>query len=412
MKVIKDNKGRLMIQLPKLSKTQQQILKSLSVQNISNYISSFTGNRQDIYIIRRKRRLSKESIDPLKAKGANYYLEQLNSMFDTSKLHKPGVKDAGKWVGVEIECFIPRSSFPSITGGCEGCEDNCDCDNPFHDCEECTSIHESASEEDYHEALSEYLNKHKIKYCSVKRDRSISEDNGYFPVELTIVFHKDKPEYLQKLCATLNSLGAKVNASCGMHVHLDQRDLINNSLKAGYKVTSLEKRAQRLGLALPLLFKMVPGSRRDNSYCKSGVSTLTGDRYSAVNLTAFYKFKTIEIRIHSATTDYVKISNWINLLHLIQSSIIERNIDTLDKLLEDVNVPEYLIEYIEKRTEKFKDKDTPEDRVSNYTGEVLTSGLVTLIPVPGQSIYPQISNEAFWGSSNNIIMYDVEEEGA
>jgi len=63
------------------------------------------------------------------------------------------------------------------------------------------------------------------------------------------------------------------------------------------------------------LREFVPASRRGNQYCDFGISIR--DRYKAVNVCAFNKHSTIEIRLHSGTTDYTKIISWIRLLELL-----------------------------------------------------------------------------------------------
>jgi hypothetical protein len=64
------------------------------------------------------------------------------------------------------------------------------------------------------------------------------------------------------------------------------------------------------------LKEFVPESRRNNNdYCALSFSET--NRYRAVNFTAFRKFKTLEIRLHSGTVDYTKIIAWIRLLELL-----------------------------------------------------------------------------------------------
>jgi hypothetical protein len=60
------------------------------------------------------------------------------------------------------------------------------------------------------------------------------------------------------------------------------------------------------------MLKMVSRSRQDNLYCKPEMSLL--DR-TAINVSAFYKHKTIEIRLHQSSTDFYKISNWVDFLY-------------------------------------------------------------------------------------------------
>jgi hypothetical protein len=60
---------------------------------------------------------------------------------------------------------------------------------------------------------------------------------------------------------------------------------------------------------------MLPKSRSKSNYCKKGYSY--DNRYSAINCTSISKFSTVEIRMHSGTTDFDKIKNWCTILKTI-----------------------------------------------------------------------------------------------
>ena len=111
---------------------------------------------------------------------------------------------------------------------------------------------------------------------------------------------------LFRLCEKFKSLGLTVNRSCGLHVHFDMR---------GRRADEVAKIAKRADKWLRALQELVPASRRENRYCRFGVSTR--DRYHAVNLCSFPKFQTLEIRLHSGTVDYSKTLAWIRLCELI-----------------------------------------------------------------------------------------------
>jgi hypothetical protein len=281
------------------------------------------------------------------------YLKQYESMFKHTTNHKPNNSDRGQWLGVEIECIVPLDEF-SENARCEVyCDDHdelmdlCGCD---HDCD-------TQSNEGYTTQLGKYIEKQKIKYVSVKGDGSINAEDGYFGAELTILFKRSDRSTLKRLCDVLNKIGAKVNKSCGLHVHLDQRDIIGVANISDIDTRELKRRAYNLDRALPYLSKIVPKSRLNNTYCQLSVGTLKGGRYHAVNLSAFNKYQTIEVRLHSSTTDYEKINNWIDILLTImytkeKPALFATSLDALCMLY---NIPERLIEYMEKRENKFKE---------------------------------------------------------
>ena len=64
------------------------------------------------------------------------------------------------------------------------------------------------------------------------------------------------------------------------------------------------------------LKEFVPESRRNNTDY-AALSFSETNRYRAVNFTAFRKYKTLEIRLHSGTVDYTKIIAWIRLCELL-----------------------------------------------------------------------------------------------
>ena len=127
------------------------------------------------------------------------------------------------------------------------------------------------------------------------------------PAEIKAVFPRGMLEpRLYKLTEKLKALGMKCNKTCGLHVHFDMR---------GRTEEEVVKIAKRTDKWLKALQELVPASRRNQTYCKWGVST--SDRYRAVNVCSFSKYKTLEIRLHSATFDYAKILSWVRLCELL-----------------------------------------------------------------------------------------------
>jgi hypothetical protein len=113
---------------------------------------------------------------------------------------------------------------------------------------------------------------------------------------------------LFNLCKRFATLGLRVNKSCGLHIHLDARSLSYSEVVA---------RAKVMDKWLHALMELLPSSRRDNTYCKWGVSP--HDRYRAVNVLSWTAHKTIEVRCGSATLDYTKVLSWLRLVELIRA---------------------------------------------------------------------------------------------
>lgn len=282
--------------VPRMKPRQKATLARLALMDPEiayTYAKSFTLNidrensvtRGYRSIVRyHKNELKKHGRDNLARRHTNHFLNIFNQTFDCLKSKVPGGQGLGEWVGVEIECFIPGSDkFNELNKSIMALR------IPGVEMHRDGSIHP----DDYDEDNEEH-----------------EDGSEYTPVEFTIVFNRSNPEPLKRLCEFLAAEGALVNKSCGLHVHLDQRDAIE-------KHGVLSRRISRFRAALPILGQMVSESRRGNTYCQMEVSRRSGDRYYAINLTSLSKHKTIEVRLHSGTTDYTKIINWVELLYAI-----------------------------------------------------------------------------------------------
>lgn len=169
---------------------------------------------------------------------------------------------------------------------------------------------------------TDYTDTYKLGY-----DGSISGSNGCEVVSPIL----RNLSSLKKVCKVINEAGAKVNKSCGLHVHFGAKDFtIAQWVRIIRNYAALEE----------IIDSFMPASRRgdNNGYCKSiinasnyviGSRTMTDiqaafrrDRYHKVNVMAYNGHKTIEFRHHSGTTDFVKIEMWINFLRgLLEYSI-------------------------------------------------------------------------------------------
>lgn len=76
-----------------------------------------------------------------------------------------------------------------------------------------------------------------------------------------------------------------------------------------------KSRARIMDKWLRVLKELVPASRRDNRFCRFGISSVW--RYRAVSFTSYRRHKTLEVRLHSGTTDFTKILQWVRLLEVL-----------------------------------------------------------------------------------------------
>lgn len=163
-------------------------------------------------------------------------------------------------------------------------------------------------------------------HWKIVSDSSISGANGNEIVS-PVLTGVDGMEQVKKVCLALNRAGAKVNTSCGFHVHFGANDLNMDHFRALFQsYIELEGKID----------EMMPSSRRNNAntYCKSLTSIATsksaalakirsartisemssafsGSRYFKLNIQSFQRHGTIEFRQHSGTTQFSKVKNWI-----------------------------------------------------------------------------------------------------
>lgn len=168
---------------------------------------------------------------------------------------------------------------------------------------------------------------------------------------------------LEKVCRVLNECGAKVNKTCGTHVHLDARGMEMQTWKNIYKnYARLED----------VIDSFMPQSRRENTYCHSlrrisnlerridqsrtlgEIEAIFGSRYYKINPKSYARHNTCEFRQHNGTVEFIKISTWVRFLNnLIDFS---KNHLVTDATLDGLKIfnDESIVNYYKERTHKFE----------------------------------------------------------
>lgn len=268
--------------------------------------------KQAIKRAREERRAAR--VDSLANKPTNFHLQKnVLAMLRQAKRPDENVRS----VGIEIECFIPRSA-------------------------DMTKLYPVA------------------QYVNITTDGSIQGyPSGYAGVEFRICAPAYKMvEVITQMCAILKVIGAKVNTSCGLHVHLDQRNRTPEDIQ---KIFANFIRAQNL------LLEVVPQSRRENHFCKKHRGTdfqsaMYGQRYKIVNASAYRKHKTIEIRLFNGTVNAEKIINWIKTLWAIEGAQpVLRCPKTFDIAQRYWNIDATTLRWLKARQDKFKQASTTDN---------------------------------------------------
>lgn len=158
----------------------------------------------------------------------------------------------------------------------------------------------------------------------VVTDGSLNGDHT-FELVSPILEGENGLQQVRTVSEVLTRLGAKINRSCGLHVHFDA---------AGMDLQNWKRLLMNYAGLESTIDSMMPQSRRGNAntYCKSmkianlqtkmeAARTLDQcrnifpNRYSKINTQAFARHRTIEFRQHSGTFESAKIENWILFLH-------------------------------------------------------------------------------------------------
>ena len=192
------------------------------------------------------------------------------------------------------------------------------------------------------------------EYLRLTTDGSIEAPSGKYGLELNVILPESKrDEILDEVLTELNSLGAHVNKTCGMHLHVDVRN------------TDRKKEYENLIGAQRVLYAMQPASRRSGShmerYCKiqkqrDVLRAMGLSRYHGINAQAIRKYGTIELRMHAGTIDRDKVKNFIELTRSIISNDNppKRAITSIDSFIKRYKIDTNLANYVKSRVDKFK----------------------------------------------------------
>lgn len=226
-------------------------------------------------------------------------------------------KDKTNYIGLEIECIIPEDNY----------------DDFFAD-----------------KIMNPKLN----PFCEIEDDGSIDVNMYEQSMEIKLIVTEETlEERLKILCSLFKKYKVSVNESCGFHVHLDCREGFNKLKELNYKLNE----------SLPFLLGLVSRSRAGNEYCEPNVTQIRNEgdldnvwgRF-AINPLAYKKHQTIEIRLHSATTNFTKIVNWCRILKRIEKTEKIPEFKNMEDFVKKMEFEPDLVEYIFQRFAKHHSK--------------------------------------------------------
>ena len=190
-----------------------------------------------------------------------------------------------------------------------------------------------------YEGYNHVDNNHYYKFVS---DSSIRGEN---PIECVspVLTGKAGMKSLETCCKALNEAGAQVNISTGLHVHIGAASLSDEAY------INVFKNYQKLERVIDTF--MARSRRANNSqWCRTlqGLSfeccmtkhdvlnIMNGNRYYKVNACSYARHNTIEFRQHQGSTDFKKISNWVNfcakLVAWSKKNVLSSEVTSIDEI--------------------------------------------------------------------------------
>lgn len=165
-------------------------------------------------------------------------------------------------------------------------------------------------------------------HCECRCENAAPDEGKMYGHELVVCAPAEMFEgVLQSALAIINGNEAKgrVNKTCGLHIHLDARFSDYHSI---YEALTLNQH---------LFYSMMPLTRKDGRYSKMSRYTdwkeaeFNTDRYQGINPHSWRKYQTIEVRLHSGTTNFNKIKHWVRLLQAVGYGA-PKQLESLDDL--------------------------------------------------------------------------------
>lgn len=220
------------------------------------------------------------------------------------------------------------------------------------------------------EAREEGYNHDTRTYWKLISDSSVRTHNnthsGSNEIVSPILKGVEGLKQVEKVGKVLDALSSLVNKTCGLHIHHGLNNFtVEEATNIMKKTVLIYKRYQGYFNA------MLPKSRRNAYYARTfttsdirsmkryGINGSDSHRQKVVNVTAYWRHKTVEFRQHSGTIDFTKIVNWIKITQMILKKAIEMPSNDiweqrLGRFSSELTFTPELKKYIKERVKKFK----------------------------------------------------------
>lgn len=304
---------------------------SYALSELRNIVNDYSVVKYDIsniskYQVRRDRITTRQYFviqnDKLSTATTIIYNRTLNNLNNSSRA--PFEIDNNMTFGIEIECMVP--SINNLV------------DLINSESSLIRARYESYNHTDHNGNLWKFVT-----------DASLNAIANYETIEIVSPILKGENGFdqIKEICKFLDRVNAKVNRSCGLHVHFGAPNMnedIRHRVCASYANNE------------SIINQLVSPSRRENSYCKSlrnaSARSLEYDRYYKVNaFCAWDRHKTVEFRQHQGTVNSNKIINWVqftrNFLQRAAYQLIETK-NNIDELLETIQLSDKLSYWVDR----------------------------------------------------------------
>jgi hypothetical protein len=203
-------------------------------------------------------------------------------------------------------------------------------------------------------------------YVELKDDGSLrpEEENGYPHGHELCVLAPEVAihEVLRLVTKSLDEAGCKVNGRCGLHVHVDVRNrdkdvVFNNFVRSQNIMYAMNPKSRLDGTKSDGRRDEAYSKRVDHASFQTAMENL-GGKYWGVNPMSYARLKTIEIRLHSGSTNFTKISNWVKIITNIANTETKyrKDVSTVEDFCDRLHLNDEMKAYINERVNKFKDK--------------------------------------------------------
>lgn len=169
-----------------------------------------------------------------------------------------------------------------------------------------------------------YNHRDNDSYYKIVNDGSLCGDNTAEIVS-PILKGSEGKKSLKTVCKALEEIGAKVNKSCGLHIHLDAknmtikhwRNLIINYARLENIIDGFMAKSRRgNNNCFCRSVSLMPRLEATVLHCDSidEIARYFATRYMKINVEAYARHKTVEFRQHGGTVEFAKIEKWLSFL--------------------------------------------------------------------------------------------------